>query len=143
MTITPPLPAVPVLAIGFDGSDIATMVVALIALASAYFTQRASSKANKTTEEVRGRSDIERDAFTRAEQYLDGTITRQDQELVEARAEISSLRAEVAALRAELQDTRDAHHQEIVEEQALTRACRAEIVALRDFLRQNKLTPPL
>ncbi len=81
---------------------IASVIVAIIAAASAIAAQRAAAKASVTNTQVSSRTDMEKEAYERARRMDVETIERQDEELKEARAKIEKLEAEVADLKKRL-----------------------------------------
>lgn len=83
----------------------ASILVALIAAASAYMAQRSAAKATvintKTTteaEQARAQADALREAYERARKFDVETIQRQDAELVELRQHIAKLETSNRAL---------------------------------------------
>ncbi|MCW2496388.1 hypothetical protein [Jatrophihabitans sp.] len=80
---------------------VASVAVALIAAASAKASQRAAANASTKNMETTSRTKIEEEAYSRAENFLTGTITRQDAEIAELRTEVDGLRADVRKLRRE------------------------------------------
>lgn len=89
-----------------DPASVASIIVALIALASAYASQRASSKAavvaanaSVSTASINARVDMETEAYQRARAFDTETIRRQAVEIDELSVEVLALRAEVRNLR--------------------------------------------
>jgi predicted RNase H-like nuclease (RuvC/YqgF family) len=80
---------------------VASVAVALIAALSARASQRAAANASQKSVETGSRTEIEKEAFERAEGFLTGTITRQDAEIAELRREVDGLRKDVRKLRNE------------------------------------------
>lgn len=89
-----------------DLTAIASIIVAGVAAASAYASQRAAAKASRDNTNTSSRTDMEKEAYDRARRYDTDTIGRQDGELDELRAEVIVLRNEKKALQAELDDAR-------------------------------------
>lgn len=82
-----------------DATQVASIIVAGVAAAAAYASQRAAAKASTTNVSATTRVDMEKDAYERARKYDTDTITRQDAEIDELRAEITAVRLGNAALR--------------------------------------------
>jgi hypothetical protein len=112
--------------------NIATIIVALIAAAGAWASQRTAARAARENTIVGGRVDMEKEAYDRARAFDTETIKRQDAELEELRQkhaqcadEIKEMRAqyetEITLLRlriARLEKTRPSSIQEIASERA-------------------------
>ena len=88
-----------------DPTTAASVLVAIIAAASAYMAQRSAAKATvintKTTteaEQARAQADALREAYERARKFDVETIQRQDEELVELRLHVARLEASNRAL---------------------------------------------
>ena len=99
-----------------DAVSAATILVALIAAAGAWASQRAAHKVSVANTITSGRVDMEKEAYNRARAYDTETIKRQDEEIAELRAchklclddiknlkltyelEIKSLRRQIAGL---------------------------------------------
>lgn len=89
-----------------DAVNIATILVALIAAAGAWASQRAASKASIQNTQVGGRVDMEKEAYERARGYDTETIARQS-------AEITELREEHEACSQKISDMEAKHELEI------------------------------
>lgn len=86
-----------------DATAIASIVVAFIAAASAYASQRAASRASTMNANTTSRVDMEREAYERARSFDTETIRRQDVEIEELRKEIAHLKKENNKLCARVQ----------------------------------------
>lgn len=84
-----------------DWTAVASVVVASIAALSAYAAQRAAANASSKNVAVTSRTEIEKEAFERAEQFLTGTITRQDAEIEDLRKDVDRLTGKVRGLEQE------------------------------------------
>ena len=82
-----------------DATNVAGIIVAGVAAAAAYASQRAAAKASTKNVSATTRVDMEKDAYERARKYDTDTITRQDSELEELRVEVFAVRQGNAALR--------------------------------------------
>jgi septal ring factor EnvC (AmiA/AmiB activator) len=91
---------------GLEGPEMASILVAGIAAFAAWSSQRSAARASVRTVADSSRADIEKEAFTRAQGFLDGTILRQNEEIAELRTDLDSARREVRELRAENNDLR-------------------------------------
>ena len=91
---------------GFSGTELATILVGIVAALSAWAAQRSAAKASQANVSQTTRADIEREAFTRAESFLDGTIRRQDAEIVDLRKDVDELRVDNGKLHRELEAER-------------------------------------
>lgn len=96
-----------------DAVNIATIVVALIAAAGAWASQRAASKAAVQNTVVGGRVNMENEAYERARAFDTETISRQNHEIDELRKESIDLRKEHEACAREISDMRAKHEVEI------------------------------
>lgn len=82
-----------------DATNVVSIVVAGLAAAAAYASQRASTRASVLNTSTSTRVDMEREAYLRARQFDTETIRRQDDELHEVRQENQMLRLEIRDLR--------------------------------------------
>lgn len=86
--------------------NVATILVAVIAAAGAWASQRSASKANLQNTVTTGRVDMEKEAYDRARAFDTETISRQNSEIAELRTDheacaktIRSLEEEIRTLR--------------------------------------------
>lgn len=84
-----------------DPVNIATIIVALIAAAGAWASQRAASKASTQNTVVGGRVDMEKEAYDRARAFDTETITRQNHEIEELRKEHLACAADIARMKSQ------------------------------------------
>lgn len=82
-----------------DAVQVASIIVGAIAAASAYASQRAAARASTINTNTSSRVEMEKDAYDRARKFDTDTITRQDVEIDELRAEIREVRGQNSALR--------------------------------------------
>lgn len=80
-----------------DLTNVASILVALIAAFGAWAAQKSAAKANKTNTQVSGRLEAEREAYERARAFDLRTIERQDQELRELRDKYAQLEDELSS----------------------------------------------
>lgn len=76
----------------------ASVIVAIIAAASAYASQRAAAKATVINTKTTTEADSLREAYERARRFDVETIQRQDAEILELRGEVAALTASNRAL---------------------------------------------
>lgn len=81
-----------------DAGSLATIIVAAIALVSAYASQRAASKASTSNTQIETRVDMERDAYVRARRFDTETIQRLEKENGDLRKEVDDLETENSRL---------------------------------------------
>lgn len=81
-----------------DPINLGSIIVAGIAAAAAWATQRAASKATVTNTSISGRLDAEKEAYERARAMDIETIERQNQELEACRKEIADLKTRLKKL---------------------------------------------
>lgn len=82
----------------FDPTVIASILVGMVAAASAYASQRAASRASTLNANASSRVDMEKEAYERARKFDVETIGRQDTELDDLRKENEELQVKVRAL---------------------------------------------
>lgn len=80
--------------------NIGTILVALIAAAGAWASQRAASRASMANTSTSSRVEMEKEAYDRARAYDTETIKRQDAEIAELREEHQKCAEEIKTLRA-------------------------------------------
>jgi hypothetical protein len=80
----------------------ATILVSLVALASAYASQRAATRASVVNTASTNRVDMETEAYLRARAFDVETIKRQDAELEDLQVQNSDLRRQNSQLRADV-----------------------------------------
>jgi FtsZ-binding cell division protein ZapB len=85
---------------------IASILVAAVAALSAYASQRSAAKTSTTNLEVASRNDAAKDAYERARAFDTETISRQDAELEELRAENADLKTKHRTCDTERDDLR-------------------------------------
>ncbi len=68
-----------------DASNIATIVISLIASITAVATNRSANKATRANAELESKTTIEADAYNRARKFDTDTIARQGEEIRELR----------------------------------------------------------
>jgi predicted RNase H-like nuclease (RuvC/YqgF family) len=81
-----------------DGASLASLLVAAVAAAGAWASQRAASKASTKNVDATSRVEMEKEAYDRARSYDTETIKRQDEEIKELREDNKRLHAEVQML---------------------------------------------
>lgn len=96
-----------------DAVNIATIVVALIAAAGAWASQRAAAKAAVQNTVVGGRVNMENEAYERARAFDTETIARQNHEIEELRKDSAELRKQHEACATEIYDMKARHEVEI------------------------------
>lgn len=89
-----------------DAVNLATVIVAIIAAAGAWASQRAASKATRDNTMVGGRVDMEKEAYNRARAFDTETISRQN-------VEIDDLRVKNESLDKQVQEIKNLHEVEI------------------------------
>jgi TolA-binding protein len=82
----------------FDPAVIASILVGMVAAASAYASQRAASRASTLNINATTRVDMEKEAYQRARKLDVETIDRQDTELDDLRKENEELQVKIRAL---------------------------------------------
>lgn len=82
-----------------DATNVASIIVAAVAALAAWASARASSKASTVRTTSDNRTEMEKDAYSRARAFDLETIARQDKELTELRARVQELELVVAQLR--------------------------------------------
>lgn len=83
---------------------VGTFMGVLVTSVFAFFTQRAAAKAAVRQAQVTSRTDIERDAFTRAEKYYQGVIKDADERQQRCNQRVSLLEGEVEVLKRRNED---------------------------------------
>ena len=89
-----------------DPTNIASVVVAVIAAGAAVASQRAAANASVRNTTSTTRTDIEREAFDRAKGYYTDTIDRQHNEIQDLEADVVALKGQVADAQSEIRDLR-------------------------------------
>lgn len=87
-----------------DGTSIASIIVAVIAMGSALASQRAASRASVLNTTTTSRVDMERDAYVRARTLDTETIRRLEKENADLRKEQAESRRVEAELRKQLNE---------------------------------------
>lgn len=77
---------------------IATVLAAIISAGIAWLTNRAARRAEARNAANLSRTDIEKGAFERAQEFYTDTIERQDREIRDCHAEGQALKRQVTAL---------------------------------------------
>lgn len=93
-------------AVSFDGGDIVSFAVAVVAGLFAWASQRSASKASATNTATVTAVDREKEAYERARAFDTETIRRQDEELAELREDNRKLHDRVTAAEAEAHEAR-------------------------------------
>lgn len=83
---------------GQQATAIATVLAAAIASGAAWVTQNSAAKRAAETTHLTNRTDIEKEAFSRASGYYKDAMDRQHAEIDEQRAEIDEQRGELREL---------------------------------------------
>lgn len=81
-----------------DPTVIASILVGMVAAASAYASQRAAARASTLNATAASRVDMEKEAYERARKFDVETIGRQDHELDDLREENEELQVKIRAL---------------------------------------------
>lgn len=92
----------------WDGGDLVSLGVAIIAALGMYLSHRSSSKASVLSAEMTARLDAEKEAYGRARKMDVDTIERQDHELETLRERLEVARSEAREARRE---AREAHNE--------------------------------
>lgn len=82
---------------------IVTAIATVISVLVGFLTNRASAKATMRNADVSSRTDIEKEAFSRAEAFYKGAMDRQDSEIARQDREITECHEENKALKAEVE----------------------------------------
>lgn len=116
---------VPILAAVSGDTATATIVASLIAtlatVGAGYLTNRASTRAAEKNTQTTSRTDIEKEAFSRAEAFYKAALDRQDKELADQSAEMAQMKTDhaveikgmkgrITTLESDLSDTRHELH---------------------------------
>lgn len=91
---------------GWDGGDMITLAVAVIAALSAWASQRSASRASSLNVATTSRVDMEKEAYDRARKFDIETIERQDAEIAELRTDNQDLHNKVDVARREAREAR-------------------------------------
>jgi polyhydroxyalkanoate synthesis regulator phasin len=83
-------------------TSLASVLVAVIAAGAAIASQRAAAAASVKNASTASRTQLEQEAYQRAENFLTGTMDRQDSEIQELRGEVDELRTKVRSLEHDL-----------------------------------------
>lgn len=110
-----------------DWGSVITITVAVIAAASAYASQRAASRASTMNTKTVSRVDMEKEAYERARKFDIETIKRQDEEILELRADNQQLHEKIDVARAEARAARREVREVRIENEKL----RTELDSLR------------
>lgn len=81
---------------------IATVIATIITAGAALVTQRSAARAAVRNQETSSRTDIEREAFARAQGFYTDTIDRQQREIVALETDVDRLKSRVAELETKL-----------------------------------------
>jgi len=93
-----------VIAVGDTATStaIATLIATFITAGAAWATQKSAAKAAVMNQSTASRTDIEKEAFSRAEAFYKGAMDRQDAEIARQDKEINECHAENRALKVEV-----------------------------------------
>lgn len=89
-----------------DAGDVISFAIAIVAGLFAWASQRSASRASTTNTETITAVDREKEAYERARAFDTETIRRQDEELVELRADNRLLHDRVTAAESEAREAR-------------------------------------
>lgn len=87
-------------------TSLASVLVALVAAGSAVASQRAAANASVRNTSTTSRTEIEKDAYARAEQLLDRQFKRQEEEIKGLQADVDRLNHRVRELEVEREEDR-------------------------------------
>lgn len=87
-------------------TSLASVLVAAVAAASAYASQRAAANAAVKNTTTTTRTDIEKEAYARAEALLDRQFKRQEEEIKGLQADVDRLNHRVRELEVEREEDR-------------------------------------
>lgn len=105
---------------GVIATAIATVIAAAIGGLVAWATSRSAAKAQVRTAETTSRTDIEKEAFARAERYYAGALQRQDREITRQDEELNEVHAELTTCKHRIRDL-EAENEQLKHDLALTR----------------------